>query len=607
VKLIDQAPSGAGATLSGGAALRAIGSGHAPAAGSVSLTAAAAAGFGAVEFARVIRPAEDCRCEASHMLALMVYVRMGGGSLPGEGLVISLVDATKQTPGATRFMPGCGVRAALPAHAVSIALDTADSDASCDEPGTGARIVSTLGGAAAPPLVVSSTLEMGTAAFRRGAWTAVQFLIKDPSVRVVNHATGEVQLPGQAADALPAERLRYAPWLVWLDGSLLLDSSLLPSAQRNATTLRDFYVVVSARTGGTALDAHAISGLRLDCLQHDGFEGNKGFMNWIVNWEGLRQPLTPPPFGRPPPPASAPPLRGSSDGGVMAGAAVAAVSTGVFMGTLALMSLAAAAWHGRREHAPSAGGCAAEEAAQQQASLLQPPQPAMPEPAFHAFLSHRRADWRIADAVHDKLRLAGLRVFVRDADGAMARWPFDVGQLLLAVRSAPVFAPVVTLESLQRLAGAATAAEPDASLAEWLAALYFRDAEQAQNRCVRLIHPLLVGKLVPPTHEGASAQWLNLKDDPAYAQALAALPDAVPAATVALVDAALRRTAGAPLPARFAQLTVRQIVCGCDEPPPRRLAGVLSGEPFALECAQADLDLHIGGRYAPALLRGALQ
>ncbi len=72
-------------------------------------------------------------------------------------------------------------------------------------------------------------------------------------------------------------------------------------------------------------------------------------------------------------------------------------------------------------------------------------------------------------------------------------------------------------------------------------------------------------------------------------------------------DCALRRTTGAPLPPRFASLTVRQIVCGCDEPPPRRLAGVLSGTPFALECAQSDLGLYIGGRYAPMLLRGALQ
>jgi hypothetical protein len=161
------------------------------------------------------------------------------------------------------------------------------------------------------------------------------------------------------------------------------------------------------------------------------------------------------------------------------------------------------------------------------------------------------------------------------------------------------------------MAGAATSAEPDTSLAEWLAALYFRDAEEETaddgTRPVRLIHPLLVGQLAPPTRERTPARWLNLKDDPAYAAALAALPDAVPAATVALVDSALRRTAGAPLPPRFAALTVRQIVCGCDDAhaPCGRVAGVLSGAPFALECADDDLGLYIRGKFAPALLRGA--
>jgi hypothetical protein len=238
------------------------------------------------------------------------------------------------------------------------------------------------------------------------------------------------------------------------------------------------------------------------------------------------------------------------------------------------------------------------------------------EPAFHAFLSYRRADWRLVDAVHDKLRLAGLRVFKDvDAHGALAGRPFDV-ELLAAVRAAPVFAPVVTLASLQRLAGAAAAgAAADTSLAEWLAALYFRDAEELPRpRPVRLIHPLLVGQLVAPPareREGGAHRWLNLRDDPAYAAALAALPNAVPTATVALVDSALRRAAppaGAPLPRRFALLTVRQIVCGCDDAahaPCGRVDGILSGAPFALECAEGDLGLYIAGRYAPALLRGA--
>jgi hypothetical protein len=85
----------------------------------------------------------------SNFMLLTVYVRIGGGmSMPGEGLVVSLVDASRQTPGATRFMAGCGTRAALPVNALSVVLDTSIGDATCDEPGTGARIVSTLAGRA---------------------------------------------------------------------------------------------------------------------------------------------------------------------------------------------------------------------------------------------------------------------------------------------------------------------------------------------------------------------------------------------------------------------------------------------------------------------------
>jgi hypothetical protein len=244
--------------------------------------------------------------------------------------------------------------------------------------------------------------------------------------------------------------------------------------------------------------------------------------------------------------------------------------------------------------------------AQHALPLLQPPHAALAaqEPAFHAFLSYRRADWRLVDAVQDKLRLSGLRVF-KDVDGAMTGRPFDV-ELLLAVRSARAFAPVVTLASLQRMAGVAASAEPDTSLAEWLAALYFRDAheeacgEKGGARPVQLIHPLLVGALLPP-RDGYPARWSSLAAEPAYAAALAALPDAVPAATVAMVDGALRRALGRPLPPRFARLTVRDIVLGRVEPP---LVGILSGSPFALECADEDLGLYIRGRFASALLAG---
>ena len=146
--------------------------------GSVVLTPPEPLRFGAAEYTHVIRPAIDCACEAYptvRLARITAYVWLGGSaSMPGEGLVISLVDARRQTPGKTVFKRGCGTRPALPEAAVSIVLDTGDSDPSCDEPGTGARFVVSLEGGEKPPLVLCSTLDMSTTSFRKGEWISIQ-------------------------------------------------------------------------------------------------------------------------------------------------------------------------------------------------------------------------------------------------------------------------------------------------------------------------------------------------------------------------------------------------------------------------------------------------
>jgi hypothetical protein len=573
VTLLSQ--SAGGFVLTGDAAAAAPGSSRDGAA-SVQLTAAAPDSRGALEFTRIVSPDADCGCRETHMMTVTLYIRMGDGVLPGEGLTVSLVDATRQTPGATGFVPGCGVRSVLPAHAISVVFDTSVSDPGCDAPGTGARVVSTLGDGAEPPLVLCSTLEMGTSAFRRAPnWVTVQFEVFNALYKrysLAQMAVTSTLLDGDD-NALPL----FIPLRVRVDGHELLDPSALMRAQlrgKNAT-LPSFYVVVAAGTGAAALDAHAVSGLRFECRPwvHDKF--------WIENWDGVLQPFTPPPagrVGRPPPPAAAATTR-------VTPAALGAVSFATaFCATLALLALAAAAWHRNSGVLPERSEFGEGDAT-----------PEAPAPYRHTvrldvFLSYRRADWLLVDAVQDKLTLCGLRVF-KDVDGRMAGRPFDE-ELLLAVRSAAVFAPVLALPSLQRMAGAATSAQPDTSLAEWLAALYFRDASKHRG-CALLIHPLLVGPALPRSEEQAqTARWASLVGAPGYDAALAALPDAVPTATTALVDSALRRALGAPLPPAFAALTVRQIVLG-----------ILSGDPFVLACAHDDLGLYVTGKYAPPILR----
>jgi hypothetical protein len=271
VPLVAQADSGAGALLSGDAALQPRGDGL-RGGGWVLLTGVQARRSGAVEFSKVIRPRLDCGCVRSNFMLLTVYVRIGGGmSMPGEGLVISLVDASRQTPGATRFMAGCGTRAALPVNALSVVLDTSIGDATCDEPGTGARIVSTLEGPDREPLVLmSNTLGFSISRFRNERWVPIQFMIQ-------NSAFFFGDVLGADGSWISVERTNnrtelFAPSKAWVDGGLVLEDTNMMNDQNaaalkavNTSSLDSFYVVVSARTGELSSDAHAISGLRLEC------------------------------------------------------------------------------------------------------------------------------------------------------------------------------------------------------------------------------------------------------------------------------------------------------------------------------------------------------
>ena len=59
----------------------------------------------------------------------------------------------------------------------------------------------------------------------------------------------------------------------------------------------------------------------------------------------------------------------------------------------------------------------------------------------------------------------------------------------LRLRAVRVFAPLVTLPLLRRIARAAEEEQPDGALAEWLPALHFRAADAASQPANR---PLLV-------------------------------------------------------------------------------------------------------------------
>jgi hypothetical protein len=70
---------------------------------------------------------------------------------------------------------------------------------------------------------------------------------------------------------------------------------------------------------------------------------------------------------------------------------------------------------------------------------------------FDVFLSYRRLDGRLVDAVQDKLLLEPAARLQGSANGHMAGRPFDV-ELFRVIRDSAVFAPVITLEGMRRLA-----------------------------------------------------------------------------------------------------------------------------------------------------------
>ena len=178
-----------------------------------------------------------------------------------------------------------------------------------------------------------------------------------------------------------------------------------------------------------------------------------------------------------------------------------------------------------------------------------------PRRKLDVFLSYRRKELQIADQVHDKLKLAGLRVFF-DRSGAMAGQPFE-RELFNAIREAPVFAPVITLADAQRwVAHDVTAA--DYMLAEVMLALHF-----SRTGRVRLIFPLLVGESVAAGSSGTGGERDHLFSNAQFKAARAALPAAVPTATLEMVAAMLNASGnGEVLHPTLASATVKDLILG---------------------------------------------
>jgi hypothetical protein len=208
--------------------------------------------------------------------------------------------------------------------------------------------------------------------------------------------------------------------------------------------------------------------------------------------------------------------------------------------------------------------------------------------AYDVFLSYRRTDFAVVDGVCDKLQLEGVHVFI-DRAGYMAGRPFG-RELLVALHSSAVFTPVITLSAMERLTGIG-AADVDVTLVEYVLALHF----MATGR-LKMLYPLMVGD---EKQDSSGKRWDVLWHNARFKALRAALPDVVPAATLAMAAASLRAEYGVELMPCLACASVRDIMCASDEP----FSGLLSYDACSLTGLQEDAALYVRHRFAANIKR----
>ena len=207
--------------------------------------------------------------------------------------------------------------------------------------------------------------------------------------------------------------------------------------------------------------------------------------------------------------------------------------------------------------------------------------------AYDVFVSYRRGDLALADAVVDQLSLAGLRVFY-DRAGAMAGRPFEE-ELCRAVRQSRITSVLVTMDFMRLLAQH----RPDRIdwlLAEMLIAVHYMRV--LPGHC---IFPLLIGVPCGTGH----AERCHILADAEFAACRDALPDVVPAATLALVKRMLTQDRGE-LDAALEGITVRQLMLGQPQP---GFSGLLSIASVSIHGPDDHMGLLLRHRYAEQMLR----
>ena len=178
------------------------------------------------------------------------------------------------------------------------------------------------------------------------------------------------------------------------------------------------------------------------------------------------------------------------------------------------------------------------------------------------FVSSRRTDADLADAVRDNLLLSGLRVWY-DRGGAMAGRPFE-DELFKAVRDAPALSIIITVGCVQSWAYGHDPRRVDFVLAELVMALHFQLTACHRGRH---IFPLLVGPWSARAGEPTVGEREWMLSSPQYQQAIAELarvdlPPVVPATTLDFAASLILRGSGGKLHPALREVTMQRLMVG---------------------------------------------
>jgi hypothetical protein len=180
----------------------------------------------------------------------------GAGTVAGDGVLLALVDSTKQTPGATAYVvtaTRCGVTAVRPQYALILEFTTKDTTSCVGGNTVDLRLVRTYGPTDAPVELVH-TRQPRSAASCEPSCTLAPYMYSG--------AWWEAQifLPTYMPSVAPDYEDLNQEIQVYTDGTLrmvLVNNSFAPAS---------FYVVAAGRNSDGANDRNGVANVHVDCV-----------------------------------------------------------------------------------------------------------------------------------------------------------------------------------------------------------------------------------------------------------------------------------------------------------------------------------------------------